>query len=470
MNIITKKTLVAIVLLLFVKHGFSQESVPVFKSKSDSSTYYSTLELMRNHNPLSTKRVRMDSLWEIQQSIMKNGILGWQYVYKADKTFVPVKTLINKEIDPTSVKKLSIENFAGKKIPAEVFACKNLEELELVNTNIRKIPKKLNGLSKLYALEIYNNQSPKKLRLSKNSHITFLKIRNNKPGRTPSNFRKFPALDSLDLCRNFLKSFPNIDKNTALRKLVLSENNLTLENFKVKTNESLQTLYIRKNKIQVVPDEIGNFKALKKLSFNYNEIIEIKNGIANLQGLEELSLYQNKLSKIPKSLYQLKSLKEIDLYYNQIERIEDEIANLKKLEILYLSNNRVHTLSDNIGELANLRELYLHHNRVSHFPATLSKLSKLKVLRFNDNSFAAFPDPILSLQNLENLDMSRNQLQTIPSEFGTYKKLQLLIMSENPWEDKDTMSAFATKMRSNGTTVQLNVPTTEIDEVSPNRD
>src|SRR5687768_17203114 len=149
MNIITKKTLVAIVLLLFVKYGFSQESVPVFKSKSDSSTYYSTLELMRNHNPLSTKRVRMDSLWEIQQSIMKNGILGWQYVYKADETFVPIKTLINKEIEPTSVKKLSIENFAGKKIPPEVFACKNLEELELVNTNIRKIPKKLNGLSKL---------------------------------------------------------------------------------------------------------------------------------------------------------------------------------------------------------------------------------------------------------------------------------------------------------------------------------
>jgi hypothetical protein len=65
--------------------------------------------------------------------------------------------------------------------------------------------------------------------------------------------------------------------------------------------------------------------------------------------------------------------------------------------------------------------------------------------------------------------MSRNQLQTIPSEFGTYKKLQLLIMSENPWEDKDTMTAFAAKMRSNGTTVQLNVPTTEI-EISPDKD
>src|SRR5688572_13142284 len=185
MTVITKKTLVTIVFLLFVKVGFSQESVPVFKSKSDSSTYYSIQEVLRNHNPLLTKRVRMDSLWEIQQSIMKNGILGWQYVYKADKTFVPLKALINKEIEPTSVKKLSIENFEGKKIPAEVFACKNLEELELVNTNIRKIPKNLNDLSKLYALEIYNNQSPKKLRLTKNSHITFVKIRNNKPGRTP---------------------------------------------------------------------------------------------------------------------------------------------------------------------------------------------------------------------------------------------------------------------------------------------
>jgi Leucine-rich repeat (LRR) protein len=66
--------------------------------------------------------------------------------------------------------------------------------------------------------------------------------------------------------------------------------------------------------------------------------------------------------------------------------------------------------------------------------------------------------------------MSRNQLQTIPSEFGTYKNLQLLILSENPWEDKDTMNAFAAKMRSNGTMVQLNVPTTEIEEISPSKD
>lgn len=456
-----------ITLALIMQYAFAQETVPVFKSKSDSLRYYSTQNAMRNHNPLANKTVRMDSLWEVQQSILKNGILGWRYSYRADETFTSIKSLLDKEIEPASVKKLSIVDFAGRNLPGAVFACKNLEELELINTKIQRLPRKLNKLVKLHSIEIYDNQPLKALRLSNNSSVTFLKIRSNKPGMTPSDFRKFQALDSLDLCRNFLTRFPDVHRNKRLRQLVLSENNLTLENDIIKPNETLQTLYIRRNKIKTVPDAIGDFSSLKKLSFNYNEITDIKHGIAKLQKLEELSLYQNKLSVIPKSLYELRNLKVVDLYYNQIEKIEDAVANLKKLEVLYLANNKIYSLSDNIGALSNLRELYLHHNRVSYFPNSLSKLTKLKVLRFNDNSFAAFPDQILSLTNLENLDMSRNRLQNVPSDFGAYDKLQLLIMTENPWEDKDSITALARKMRSNGTMVHLNSTDSEVEVVTP---
>jgi Leucine-rich repeat (LRR) protein len=467
MSNVSTKVLGVLLLAFIAQCTYAQDATPVFKTKSDSVKYYTAQDAMRNHNPLSNKRVRMDSLWEVQQSVLKNGIIGWRYSYRADKSFTSFESLLNKEIEPTAVTKLSITDFEGKKLPEELFTCTNLEELELINSSVQKLPRQLNKLTKLHSVEIYNNQPSKPLRLSKNSTVTFLKIRSNKAGAVPSNFRKFQGLDSLDLCRNFLTKFPEIHQNKNLRQLVLSENNLTLENDRITPSKSLQTLYIRRNKITTVPDAIGNFTALKKLSFNYNEITDIKDGIAKLHNLEELSLYQNKLAVIPKGLYELSNLKVIDLYYNQIERIDDPIANLKKLEILYLANNRIYFLSDNIGALSSLRELYLHHNRVSYFPTSLSKLTNLRVLRFNDNSFAAFPDPILSLSNLENIDMSRNRLQSIPPDFGSYQKLQLLIMTENPWEDKDTITALARKMRSNGTLVHLNSMGSEIEEVTP---
>lgn len=467
----SKKSLLPLVFLSISQAAISQERVlissnqeaaPVFKSKADSTAYYKNQSAMLQYSPLAAKRTRMDSLWSIQQNILRNGILGWRYVYRPDKSFLQFSDL-KIQSDPAAVKKLSISDFDGRKLPRELFNCTNIEELELINTRIDKIPKQLNRLTRLRSIEIYNNHPQKRLRLSRNTRITFLRIRSDQPGRTPISYKKFKALDSLDLSRNFLTIFPVIDKNKYLRQLVLSENNLTLERLKLKPNESLQALFLRKNKIQVLPSEIGKLEGLRKLSLNLNEITTLEDGIAGLQKLEELSLYQNKLTAIPKICYQLPRLKVIDLYYNQIQRIDEEISNLKALEILYLANNRIHTLPDNIGDLRNLGELYLHHNHISHLPASLSQISTLRVLRINDNSFADFPDPILSLRNLENLDISRNRLQSLPSDIVYFKKLELLVMTENPWEDSDSITAFAKEMRSKGTLVHLNSLANEVE-------
>ena len=434
----------------------AQEAVPVFKTTSDSIAYYSNQNAMRRHDPLAPKLIRMDSLWEVQQRIIRTGILGWKYTYKPDASFVLLEDLIAGKVAPKDVKKLSIVNFSKKKLPDALWKCRDLEEIELINSRIEKLPRQLNRLSKLHSLELYNNRPSQRLKLSKNENVTFLKIRSDQPQKVPLNYKKFKALDSLDLSRNFLTEFPVIDYNKQLKQLVLTDNNLTLKNLKIKPNNSLQCLYLRRNKIEVLPEAIGNLTALRKLSFNYNEISEVQDGIARLQNLEELSLYQNKLTSIPKSFYELRKLKIIDLYYNQIEKIEDDISNLRNLEVLYAANNRIFSLSENIGELSSLKELYLHHNRISYFPTGISRLTALRVLRFNDNYFATFPDPILSLTNLENLDISRNQLQSIPLEFGSYEKLRILVMTENPWEDHDSITALAKRMRLHGTLVHLN--------------
>ena len=446
--------------------AFAQDAVPVFKSKSDSVAYYTNQNAMRSHDPLSLRLIRMDSLWEVQQRIIRTGILGWKYVYRPDKNFVLLEDLLTGKIAAADVRKLSIVDYNGKNLPPIVWRCGALEELEFINTKIKKLPRHLNKLDRLHAVELYNNKPSGRLKLAGNDNVTFLKFRSDAPNKVPVNYKKFRALDSLDLSRNFLTEFPVIDHNKNLKQLVLSDNNLTLKHLKLKQNNTLQCLYLRRNKVEVLPDAIGNLTALKKLSFNYNEISEVHDGISRLKNLEELSFYQNKLISIPKSFYELRNLKVIDLYYNQIEKIEDPISNLKNLEILYAANNRIFSLSDNIGYLTNLRELYIHHNRISYFPASLSRLTSLRVLRFNDNYFAAFPDQILSLKNLENLDISRNRLQSIPVEFGSYENLRILIMTENPWEDQETITAFARRMRSNGTLVHLNSMGNEVEKAS----
>jgi Leucine-rich repeat (LRR) protein len=446
--------------------AFAQDAIPVFRSKSDSSDYFANQHAMRTHDPLAPKLIRMDSLWDVQQRITRTGILGWKYTYRPDKSFISLEDVLAGKVAPEEVKKLSIADYDGSKLPNVLWKCKALEELECINTRIKKLPRHLNKLKGLHAIELYNNKPSGRLKLASNDHVTFLKLRSDEPHKVPLSFRKFKALDSLDLSRNFLTEFPGIDYNKNLKQLVLTDNNLTLKNLELKQNNTLQCLYLRRNKIEILPDAIGNLTALKKLSFNYNEIREVHDGLARLQNLEELSLYQNKLTSIPNSLYQLKNLKVIDLYYNQIEKIDDPISNLTNLEILYAANNRIFSMSENIGQLSNLKELYIHHNRISYFPTSISRLTSLKVLRFNDNYFAAFPDPILSLKNLENLDISRNMLQNIPVEFGSYQKLRILVMTENPWEDHDTITAFARHMRSRGTTVHLNSMGKEVEKAS----
>jgi hypothetical protein len=52
-------------------------------------------------------------------------------------------------------------------------------ELELVNTRL-KDPEATEPAKKLRSVELYNNRPAKKLRLSKNAHITFLKVRSDR--------------------------------------------------------------------------------------------------------------------------------------------------------------------------------------------------------------------------------------------------------------------------------------------------
>lgn len=455
-----KITLCLSLFLLPICSALSQDRVPAFSIKSDSVLYAHThAEIMRlfskRDDTSKVKYARMDSLMNITRTVRDRSQIGWLYVYKPSAEYISFDSLLNGETDALEITRLSISNFKGSKLPRQLFACTNLEQLQLVNTHINKLQKKLNNLSQLKRVDIYNNIPKRKLVLGKNSTIMQFRMRGNNPGKFPKDFKNLKAVDTLDLAKNLLTKFPNVAHNH-MAKLILTENALTLENLPNKPHPSLQYLLLGENKITKVPDAIGNFTSLKKLNFQSNKISEVSLNLGNLTSLEEISFYKNELKAIPQGLFKLHNLRLVDLYYNQIDSIEDDIAELKNLYVLYLSHNKLTHVPSSIGELTNLRELYLHHNLISSLPESLVEMKELQVLRINNNLFTTLPDVVFHLKRLNNLDISENNIITLPSHLADMN-LHILAMTGNPWIDPNLPYAIAQKLRATGAIVHLGI-------------
>ena len=431
---------------------------PIFKSKDDSARYAILQNELSKSFAHTTDQKKLDSLFRLTSQLMKVGIIGFRKVYRPDPNFIPFENL-NEHSDFDQVKELCISKGKFKRLPPNVFLCKNLEVLQLVNTSLSRLQKKANRLPNLKTIIILNNKPGKPLKLRRNNQVETLVIRGEQPTYLPTSYKNFKSLVKLDLSNNALTKFPNgAANNKKLKELLLINNAITLKDDEIKLNPYVEKLDLLKNKISKVPPSIRNLPNLKTLKFNYNTINEVAPEISQLERLESLSLYNNQLASIPWGVYQLRSLKEIDLYYNDVERLDEAAANWQNLEILYLAYNKIFSLPDNLGDLKNLRELYLHENRLSSLPENLSQLRNLKVLRINNNRLPQLPSSLSKLANLENLDISRNDIQFLPDDFFNFQHLKMLVLVANPWnqETKELLPEKAKELRAKDVVVHLN--------------
>lgn len=443
------RLLFTIILAGFFSQGLAQQ-FPVFKYRNDSLQYAQTEKILAFRSPNDTTKINFDSLYHVMNQLRAKA-LGWGRFYKARKSFVSYADLISGKVNADTIVQLSISDLRSAKIPSEVLACKNLKELELVNTQIDEIQNELNSLTKLTSIYLYNNIPAGRLVLGKNDHVNYIRIAGHHPDKMPKSYKNFSSLDSLTINRSMAVRIPNIKKNKQLIILNAAENSITLKGYK--KSSSLLKLDLRGNKVTKVPNSIGRkYGSLKALSFNSNPVKKVKPGLGKLSDLEYLSFYNTGITEIPPPVYKLTKLEAIDLYDNQIEFISPEIKNLQQLKVLFLANNRLYSLPEEIGLLKNLEEVYVYNNRMDTLPASMDKLEKLRVLWVNDNFFHTIPATTWRAGNVDYLDASQNFIKKVPDEI-TGAPLTILILSGTLMNKERENPKLFEKLRARGTRI-----------------
>ena len=113
-----------------------------------------------------------------------------------------------------------------------------------------------------------------------------------------------------------LEEFPQNQRWQTIKKLELSDINLS-----------------------ILPETIGLLTNLKTLSIEACGLTEVPESIGNLTNLRELNLKENELTSMPDSIGNLTNLEELRLNGNQLVTLPDSIANIPKLKVLNLRDN-----------------------------------------------------------------------------------------------------------------------------------
>jgi Leucine-rich repeat (LRR) protein len=389
-------------------------------------------ELVDSSYQDSDNFIRYDSAYALQKQIPKFEY----YLRHQNENYTRLAQLKTTDQHDT-ITHLSFEGRDLKRLPVfKLLKCKNLKEIELVNTSVKKTPWILNwsifGLDSLETYRIYNHAPDKQIKFKKNTNVRELVYRDSPYSPLPKNIHKLENVKEIDLARNDFREDAKfqLEKFQNLEHLNLSRNNIDLSNLAEDTVPNLKYIVLSFNNLAAVPQEIGFLKDLVDLQFAENDIQSnlIHPALGSLKNLEVLSFYKNELDSLPPFLFNLKKLKELDLYYNRIEILPEELGKLKDLERLYVAHNRFYSIPESIGELKSLKEFYIHHNRISYLPESISNLRHITDFHIHNNYFQGFPEFILNYEKLEDLDVSFNEIHKFPPELVKLKQLKYLWM------------------------------------------
>ncbi|XP_060085692.1 leucine-rich repeat serine/threonine-protein kinase 2-like [Ylistrum balloti] len=251
----------------------------------------------------------------------------------------------------------------------------------------------------------------------------------------PSQALKCPSLSVLDLSHNKIETVSGLQRNTILKELNISHNNLCEISPTLTAHlQGLEILLLSSNNISKLPDRPLKMAMLQTLNLSDNHITFIpEQFLCGCHRLETLELSNNGLGQLPSEnmVTELPRLAKLKLARNML--LEKEPFYLPKL-ILELPSLRSVDLSSNglVGipaplhwKSTMLKEILLCGNSISKLNLDGAKAwSKLEALNVSNNNISELPKEIGQLTSLTSLDISYNKsLTSLPDELGRCSKM-----------------------------------------------
>ncbi|XP_068176360.1 volume-regulated anion channel subunit LRRC8C [Antennarius striatus] len=236
----------------------------------------------------------------------------------------------------------------------------SLREMKCLKTlslksNFTKIPQSIVDVSShLQRLYLHNDGTKLVMlnNLKKMSNLIELELVRSDLERIPHAIFSLTNLQELDLKENNLRSIEEIISFQHLRKLTclkLWYNSIMYIPEHIKKLGSLERLYFSHNKIEILPSHLFLCNKLRYLDLSNNDIRFIPPEIGVLQSLQYFSVTCNKIENLPDELFFCKKLKTLKLGKNSLSILSPKISYLVLLTYLELKGNHFELLPHELG-------------------------------------------------------------------------------------------------------------------------
>lgn len=195
-----------------------------------------------------------------------------------------------------------------------------------------------------------------------------------------------------------------------------------------------EKLFLQHNLMLTIPFEVISFANLKKLDLSNNNLTHINDFLLQLTNIESLYIRNNHLGNdaFPKDLQSLTKLRELNLSGNQFTIVPPQLYEMTSIRYLYLGSNEITEVLPDIKAMQGLQVLHLGGNRLETVPDELGELNQLGSLTLCDNRLKKLPRSISSLSQLRSLLLHKNNLCCMPVEIVKLKGLMELSLRDNP--------------------------------------
>lgn len=263
----------------------------IYKSSEKLNEFINVVEYITNKTSINIISNKYLEMLNKNPNVFDN--ISYLHKIKAFYCDATILSLLNFEL-PKNITELAI--FTNKKdnkhneyvIPKIVANLPLLQHLTIKLTKLCKLPRNINELQQIKALEIIN---------SKLQNIDGLQLH---------------KLEKLILLSNNITNLDGIEKFKKLKMLQVEQTNMKEIPPSVCCLHNLEDLIFSSNDIAEIPSEISQLKNLQYLSLSFTQIKDIST-ICNLKKLKILRLVNTNVTYIPKKIVQLENLKMLHI-------------------------------------------------------------------------------------------------------------------------------------------------------------